>query len=128
MEKYKSVKIFEGITIIKLWMVNANTTLAYFIVPSYIKFIIWKSGGRVQSPFDAKAVQIYFEKNFGIYFFAQSDLKIFFGPIPWQAAEIIGGLLATESQSHRVTELQSYRHPRVLSIHFVWNLFVPDFN
>ena len=31
-----------------------------------------------------------------------------FCPIPWQAAEIIGGLLAKESQS--------YRHPRVLSI------------
>ena len=34
--------------------------------------------------------------------------KNFFGPIPWQAAEIIGGLLATE--------LQSDRHSRVLSI------------
>ena len=31
-----------------------------------------------------------------------------FGPIPCQAAEIIGGLLATE--------WQSYRHPKVLSI------------
>ena len=32
--------------------------------------------------------------------------KQIFGPIPWQAAEIIGGLLATELQS---SELQSYR-------------------
>ena len=34
--------------------------------------------------------------------------KYNFGPIPWQAAEIIGGLLATESQSHRVTDTQGY--------------------
>ena len=39
-----------------------------------------------------------------------------FGPIPWQAAEIIGCLLDTELQSHRVTELQSDKHPRVLSV------------
>ena len=32
-----------------------------------------------------------------------------FGPIPWQAAEIIGSLLVSEWQSYRVTELQSYR-------------------
>ena len=31
-----------------------------------------------------------------------------FGPIAWQAAEIIGGLLATESQSDRVTDTQGY--------------------
>ena len=49
--------------------------------------------------------------QFGMTFFF-----INFGTIPWQAAEIIGGLLASESQNHRVTELQSDRHPRVLSI------------
>ena len=32
-----------------------------------------------------------------------------FGPIPWQAAEIIGSLLVSEWQSYRVTELQSYK-------------------
>ena len=31
-----------------------------------------------------------------------------FGPIPWQAAEIIGGLFDTESQSDRVTDTQVY--------------------
>ena len=36
------------------------------------------------------------KNKFGNTFFAQSDLKKNFGPIPWQAAEIIGGLLATE--------------------------------
>ena len=35
----------------------------------------------------------------------------YFGPIPWQAAEIIGGFIG-----HKVTELQSDRHPRELSI------------
>ena len=52
----------------------------------------------------------------GDIFFCPIGPKNNFGPIPWQAAEIIGGLLATESQSHRVTESQSNRHPRVLSI------------
>ena len=36
-------------------------------------------------------------------------------PITCQAADIIGGLLVTELQSHRVTESHSDRHPRVLS-------------
>ena len=49
------------------------------------------------------------KKKFGTYFIAQSEQKKF-GPIPWQAVEIIGGLLAT------ITEPQSHRHPRVLSI------------
>ena len=33
---------------------------------------------------------------------------LFLGPIPWQAADIIGGLLATELQSYRVTDTQGY--------------------
>ena len=36
------------------------------------------------------------KKIFGTYFFAQSALKKNFGPIPWQAAEKIGGLFASE--------------------------------
>ena len=36
-------------------------------------------------------------------YFAQRDLN-FFGPIPWQAAEIIGGLLSTESQTPKGTQ------------------------
>ena len=31
-----------------------------------------------------------------------------FGPISWQAKEIIGALLASESQSYRVTDTQGY--------------------
>ena len=45
-----------------------------------------------------------------------------FGPIPWQAAEIIGGLLATELQSDRVTDTQGY------SVYGWVKFFVPDFN
>ena len=48
-----------------------------------------------------------------------------FGPIPWQAAEIIGGLLATEWQSDRVTESQT---PKGTQYTGGWNFFLPDFN
>ena len=41
--------------------------------------------------------------EFGVIF-----TKTYLGPIPWQAAEIIGGLLATELQSDRVTDTQGY--------------------
>ena len=52
---------------------------------------------------------------------------------PNQAAEIIGGLLATKSQSYRVTELQSHRvtewkTPKGTQYGGGWNFFVPDFN
>ena len=46
------------------------------------------------------------KKNWDILF-CPTGPKNFFGPIPWQADEIIGGLLATESQSCRVTESQT---------------------
>ena len=45
-----------------------------------------------------------------------------FSPIPWQAAEKIGGLLATEWQSHRVTDTQGY------SVYRWVKFFLPDFN
>ena len=41
--------------------------------------------------------------------FFGSGISKNFGPIPGQAAEIIGGLLSTELQSYRVTESQSDR-------------------
>ena len=40
-----------------------------------------------------------------------------FSPIPWQAAEIIGGLLATELQTPMGTQYTGGQ-----------NFFVPDFN
>ena len=42
------------------------------------------------------------KKNFWTYFLPNRTLKNF-GPIPWQAAEINGGLLATESQTPKGT-------------------------
>ena len=53
-------------------------------------------------------VEIFWNIIFKIFIL----MGVIFGPIPWQAAEIIGGLLSTESQSDRVTE----SHPRVPSI------------
>ena len=51
---------------------------------------------------------------------SQNMVKIFV--TLWQAAEIIGGLLAKELQSHRVTDTQGY------SVYGWVKFFVPDFN
>ena len=50
---------------------------------------------------------MFFKQKLG-HDFCPIGPKNFFGPIPWQAAEIIGGLFATESQSYRVTDTQGY--------------------
>ena len=47
------------------------------------------------------------KKKFWDILFCPIGPKKNFGPIPVQAAEIIGGLLSTGLQSHRVTESQT---------------------
>ena len=49
-------------------------------------------------------VFVWVDKSEKNVLFCPIGPKKIFGPIPWQAAEIIGGLLAKESQSYRVTE------------------------
>ena len=62
------------------------------------------------------------KQNWGTYFFAQSDLKKF-RPNPMAGCWDNWGFIC-----HRVTELQSYRHPRVLSIRvgeiFLWEIVI----
>ena len=65
------------------------------------------------------------KKNFWDILFCPIGPKKNFGPIPWQAAEIIGGLLETESQSDRVTEWQTLKGTQYTG---GGNIFVPDFN
>ena len=57
-----------------------------------------------------------------VILFCPIEPKKNFGPIPRKAAEIIGGLLASESQSYRMTDTQVY------SVYGGSNFFAPDFN
>ena len=71
--------------------------------------------GKFQGPpANGASLDRFLMANWAIYtnLVAGKQLKVGnvenFGPIPWQAAEIIGGLLATELQSDRVTDTQGY--------------------